>query len=52
MQKYLNMFKKKELNKNFKDVTDIIEQCNPDLITPIEALNKLNLIKKILENKT
>lgn len=49
---HLNMFKKKELNKNFKDVTDIIEQCNIDLITPLEALNKLNLIKKILDNKT
>lgn len=49
---HLNMFKKKELNKNVNEAIDLIENCNPNLITPIDALNKIYLIKNILDKKT
>ncbi|HIH2762660.1 MAG TPA: DNA mismatch repair protein MutS [Candidatus Azoamicus sp. MARI] len=51
-KKNLDILKKEELNTQVKEAINIIQMCNPDLITPIEALNKIYLIKKILENKT
>lgn len=49
---HLSILNKKELNKNVKEAITIIKNCNPDLITPIDALNTIYLIKKILDNKT
>lgn len=50
---YLNNLKKNDINENITNkILHIIKQCNPDKTTPIDALNKIYLIKEMLENKT